>query len=81
MSKRTKRWIKAAGIRALKTFCQGLATMIGAQQVNIISLDWPTMLGMAATMAVVSLLTSAAGIPEVDMENDDKTEKDDDVNV
>ena len=70
MSKRTKRWIKAAGIRALKTFCQGLATMIGAQQVNIISLDWPTMLGMAATMAVVSLLTSAAGIPEVDMESD-----------
>ena len=44
--------------------------MIGAQQVNIISLDWPTMLGMAATMAVVSLLTSAAGIPEVDMESD-----------
>lgn len=70
MSKRTKRWIKAAGIRALKTFCQGLATMIGAQQVNIISLDWPTMLGMAATMAVVSLLTSAAGIPEVDMKKD-----------
>ena len=70
MSTRTKRWIKAAGIRALKTFCQGLATMIGAQQVNIISLDWPTMLGMAATMAVVSLLTSAAGIPEVDMESD-----------
>jgi hypothetical protein len=70
MSTRTKKWIKAAGIRALKTFCQGLATMIGAQQVNIISLDWPTMLGMAATMAVVSLLTSAAGIPEVDMESD-----------
>ena len=70
MSTRTKKWIKAAGLRALKTFCQGLATMIGAQQVNIISLDWPTMLGMAATMAVVSLLTSAAGIPEVDMESD-----------
>ena len=70
MSNRTIKWIKAAGIRALKTFCQGLATMIGAQQVNIISLDWPTMLGMAATMAVVSLLTSAAGIPEVDMESD-----------
>ena len=81
MSTRTKKWIKAAGIRALKTFCQGLATMIGAQQVNIISLDWPTMLGMAATMAVVSLLTSAAGIPEVDMDPDDQDDKDDDVNV
>ena len=78
MSNRTKKWIKAAGIRALKTFCQGLATMIGAQQVNIISLDWPTMFGMAATMAVVSLLTSAAGIPEVEMDQDDQ---DDDVNV
>ena len=55
--------------------------MIGAQQVNIISLDWPTMLGMAATMAVVSLLTSAAGIPEVDMDQDDQDDKDDDVDV
>lgn len=41
-------------------------TLIGADMVSIVSLDWAQMLGVAATMAVVSLLTSIAGIPEVD---------------
>ena len=61
----SKAWWKAAGVRALRTFAQGLATLIGTDMVNIIDLDWPTMLGIAATMAVVSFLTSVAGLPEV----------------
>ena len=61
-------WAKAAGIRSLKTFCQGLVTLIGSSVVNIVDLDWVTMIGMAATMAVVSLLTSIAGLPEVESE-------------
>lgn len=62
----TKQWAKAAGIRALKTFCQGLVTLIGSDMINIISLDWPKMIGISATMAAVSILTSIAGLPEVD---------------
>ena len=62
----TKTWMKAAGIRALKTFCQGLVTLIGSDMINITSLDWPTMFGVSATMAVVSILTSIAGLPEVE---------------
>ncbi|WP_211309531.1 holin [Eggerthella sinensis] len=59
-------WARAACIRATKTTAQALVTLIGADMVSIVSLDWAQMLGVAATMAVVSLLTSIAGIPEVD---------------
>lgn len=61
----SKAWAKAAAIRALKTFCQGLVTLIGSDMINIVSIDWPTILGISATMAVVSILTSIAGLPEV----------------
>lgn len=62
----SKAWAKAAAIRALKTFCQGLVTLIGSDMINVISLDWPKMIGISATMAVVSILTSIAGLPEVE---------------
>ena len=61
----TKKWLKASLIRALKTFCQGLVTMIGDDYISIVDLDWARMLGMAATMALISILTSVAGLPEV----------------
>ena len=61
-----KKWMYAAGIRALKTFCQGLVTLIGSDYINIIDIDWPSALGMAATLALISLLTSAAGLPELE---------------
>lgn len=59
-------WTRAACIRAVKTAAQALVTLIGADLVSIVALDWPHMIGVAATMAAVSLLTSIAGIPEVD---------------
>jgi len=59
------KWLKAAGIRAVKTFAQALAAEIGTGAVGIVQLDWPQMLGVAATAAVLSLLTSVAGLPEV----------------
>ena len=59
-------WAKAAAVRALKTFCQGLETLIGSDMINIIALDWPKMIGISATMAAVSILTSIAGLPDVD---------------
>lgn len=59
-----KEWAKCAGIRAAKTAAQTLVTLIGADAVSIVSLDWPQLLGIAATTALVSLLTSVAGIKE-----------------
>ncbi|WP_314945959.1 holin [Olsenella uli] len=59
-------WWAAAGVRALRTGAQALATLIGTGQVGVTDLDWPQMLSVAATMMVLSLLTSLAGLPEVE---------------
>lgn len=59
-------WAKAALIRALKTAAQILAALIGTGAVSIIELDWMQMLGVTATAAVLSVLTSLAGLPEID---------------
>lgn len=57
-------WFKAAGIRALKTFAQAAIALIPAG-VTIEAIDWRVVLGTAALAAVLSLLTSIAGLPEV----------------
>jgi len=59
-----KEWLKAAGIRAAKTAAQVGVVLIGSDVVNIVSLDWPYILGCMAAAAVLSMLTSIAGIPE-----------------
>lgn len=60
-----KTWAKAAGIRALKTVAQTAVAMIPAA-VTIGAVDWLTVVGTAALAGVVSILTSIAGLPEVD---------------
>ena len=64
MSAKTKKWLKAAGIRALKTFAQTSVGVIGATAL-ITEVNWQTVLSAAALAAVLSLLTSVAGLPEV----------------
>jgi hypothetical protein len=44
--------------RAVKTLAQTLAALIGVEAVDIVSLDWPQMLGTSATAALLSVLTS-----------------------
>lgn len=61
----SREWWAAAGLRALRTGAQALATLIGTGQVGVTDLDWPQMLSVTATMMVLSLLTSLAGLPEV----------------
>ena len=60
-----KNWAIAALIRAIKSAAQAGVMLIGADTVSIVSLDWPLILGGMATMAVLSILTSLAGLPEV----------------
>lgn len=63
-----KSFWKSALIRALRTFCQSLVTLIGTDAINIVNIDWLTIIGIAATTAVMSLLTSiATGLPESDI--------------
>lgn len=65
MDKDMKMWVKCAGIRALKTFAQTAASLVTVG--NVVSdLDWMAILGISVTAAIYSLLTSVAGLPEVD---------------
>jgi hypothetical protein len=62
-----KRWFKAASIRALKTLAQTAVATIGAAAV-ISEVDWPTVASAAVLAAILSYLTSIAGLPELDQE-------------
>lgn len=59
-----KKWIRAAAIRALKTFCQVFASGITVGML-FSEVDWISLASMAGVAAIYSLVTSAAGLPEV----------------
>ena len=61
----TQKWAKAAGIRALKTMAQTAVAVIGTGAV-ISAVDWKMVVSSVIVAGVVSLLTSVAGIPEVE---------------
>lgn len=69
MSEKTKAWIRAAGIRAVKTVAQAAIGCIGAATA-MGSVDWPLVASTAVLAGVVSLLTSVAGLPEVKSDGD-----------
>ena len=66
----TVKWLKNAGIRALKTMAQTAVGVIGAGSV-ISAVDWKMVASAAVVAGVVSILTSVAGIPEVEAEEDE----------
>ena len=59
-----KAWLKAAGLRALKTLAQTAVATIGTCAV-LSEVDWIMVASASALAAVLSLLTSVAGLPEV----------------
>ena len=61
-----KKWAKAAGIRAIKTFAQTAVGMLSGELVGILEVNWLSVLSVSATSAVLSILTSLAGLPEVE---------------
>lgn len=63
----TKKWAKKAGVRAIKTMAQTAVGVIGTSAV-IASVDWKMVVSSAVVAGVVSILTSVAGIPEVESE-------------
>lgn len=65
MKANTKQWFKAAGIRALKTLAQTAVATVGSAAV-LGEVNWPMVASAAVLAAVLSLLTSVAGLPEVD---------------
>ena len=59
-----KAWIKAAGIRALKTLAQTAVATIGTCAV-LSEVNWIIVASASALAAILSLLTRIAGLPEV----------------
>lgn len=59
-----KRWIKAAGIRAIKTIAQTAIATIGTSAI-ISEVDWAIVASASALAGILSLLTSLAGLPEL----------------
>jgi hypothetical protein len=71
---KAKAWAAAAGVRAAKTAAQTAVAMLPAAAC-ITAVDWAWVLGTAALAAVASLLTSVAGLPELDAAQADEDEE------
>lgn len=72
MSNKAKLWFKSAGVRAIKTVAQTAVATIGTS-VAMGDVNW-VMVGSASLLAgILSLLTSVAGLPEVNADEDTKT--------
>ena len=65
MSEHAKNWWKAAGTRAVKTVAQTALATIGTAAV-LAAVDWRMVLSASLLAGLLSLLTSVAGLPEVD---------------
>ena len=61
------KWWKAAGIRAVRTVAQTAVSMLTVGQA-VLDVNWLNVLSVSAVAGVISMLTSIAGLPEVDNE-------------
>lgn len=64
MSEKIKKWLKAAGIRAIKTVAQTAIASIGTAAA-LGAVDWVMVASASVLAGVLSLLTSIAGLPEL----------------
>lgn len=62
-----EKWFKAAGIRAVKTICQTALATIGTAAV-MSQVNWAAVVSASILAGILSLLTSLAGLPEVNSE-------------
>jgi len=64
------KWIKAAGVRAIKTMAQTALSMITIGQA-VLDVNWLNVLSVSFVAGILSLLTSIAGLPELENNNED----------
>lgn len=65
MSEKIKKWLKAAGVRAVKTVAQTAVATIGTGAV-ISEVNWVMVASASLLAGILSLLTSVAGLPELE---------------
>lgn len=63
----TKKWFKASAVRAVKTMAQTAVAVIGTSAV-MSEVNWQMVISSALVAGIISILTSVAGIPEVEEE-------------
>ncbi len=62
--KKAIKWLKAAGVRAVKTFAQTAASLVTVGAL-ISEINWTMVLSVSAVAFIYSLLTSLGGLPEI----------------
>lgn len=66
-----KRWIAAAGVRAIKTIAQTAVATISTSAI-MSEVNWPVVASASLLAGILSLLTSIAGLPELEMYEDEE---------
>ena len=61
-----RKWAKAAAIRAVKTVAQTAVALIGTNAIGVTEVDWVAVGSASVLAGIVSILTSVAGLPEVE---------------
>lgn len=59
-------WCRATAVRALKTAAQTMLAVVGTGMVGILDVDWANCLSVTLMATLLSVVTSIAGLPEVD---------------
>ena len=65
MKNNFKKWLKAAGVRAVKTVAQTAVATVGTSAI-LSEVDWKIVVSASVLAGVLSMLTSVAGLPEVE---------------
>lgn len=61
---KTKKWFRAAGVRAIKTIAQTAVATIGTSAI-LSAVDWKVVVSASLLSGLLSILTSISGLPEV----------------
>lgn len=63
-----KKWLKAAGVRSVKTVAETALAVIGTNAAGITDVDWLGLLSACLLSGIITLLTCIKGLPEIKQE-------------